>query len=358
MESIGIKDNEEGVSIRLYEDDNTFITIGAPTGENGSFFTVWLRLTKVQKIEIDCVSSCAVPFINYLKEQIECPTEAPTSAPPTPSPTPEPTCDIDLDQRIRIQPKPDDGTCICCDDEKFDKLGDTGKLRFEYNVGSVLQSRQKSDKVQVTGNSNPICGDGERIVVSSKEGPNNAKQDEILFDGVVKCGDTFEASGEFKKATYIHVFFDGGVQTTEFHTSCSQAINIGDIYASVKVVGFTDKNGNSADDTPLDLSPGLNDATSISGDVKPGDIIVYTYIVDILQGPVTDIEVNAFDTFNGGYKPRLASEVDDQLVYVYHFTVPTVSSYPFSVEAASTVTADICLSIHLDCLQVAACLCQ
>jgi len=326
IESMGLKDNEEGVTVDLGGE-----TIKAPIVENGEFSLVWLRLIKTNKMVIECRGSCGIPFINYLKKT-DCPE------PPTNPPTPPPTCDIDLDQRVRIQPKPSEGTCICCDDKNFGKLGDNGKLRFVYNAGNTVISSQDDGKVKVSG-STPICGDGERVIVSKEQDPFKAEGDGLFFDGTLKCGDNFEAIGKFKGSTYIHVISGSTTQTTEFHTSCSQPINIGDVYASVEVIGFTDENGNGADNTPLDLGPGLSDPTSLSVDVKPGDTIVYTYIVDIVEGPVTDVVLSAYDSINNDYTPKLVTETEEKLVYVYSFTVPQIEQYPFVVEAGSSVEA-------------------
>lgn len=336
MESIGVKDNQdgEGVIIRLYKDAHNFELFEAPKGEDGSFFTVWLKFTKVVKIELELLGSTAIPFINYLVEPEVC---------PTPAPTPAPICDIELDQRIRVVPPPPRDVCICCENSQFEKLED-GKLRFEFNAGNSIVSGQDSGKVEVSGPS-PQCSEaGNRIIVSGESDPSKAMSGEKrLFDGVVKCGDSFEASGDFGGSTYIYVFSGSSIQSTEFHTSCSQPIAIGDVYGSARVVGFTDKAGRGADEPIPDLRPGIFDPTSIDGDVSPGDAIVLTYIVDVLEGPVAHVKVHGF-TGADSLSPRLVRSTNHQFVYTYSYIVPADSSYPASFKTGAKVHAKSAIS--------------
>jgi len=142
------------------------------------------------------------------------------------------------------------------------------------------------------------------------------------------------------------VFGASGVQSTKFHTSCSQDIALGDVYGSVIVVGFTDEDGDGADLTPPNIGPGLGDDSANSGpgpEGNPGETVVFTYIVSDIAGDIIDVVLTASDTLNGDYSPELVEVSSGKRIYVYSFVIPTLSSgqYPLEVKGSSQAAATI-----------------
>ncbi|NNF63452.1 MAG: hypothetical protein HKN07_04260 [Acidimicrobiia bacterium] len=111
---------------------------------------------------------------------------------------------------------------------------------------------QDSGKVSVTGD--PMDADPVHIIVTDKEDPNDDKA-KIFFDDVVALGDDFNADSmmadkdEFPSATFVFIYDETEttlLQSIEFHTSCSQPLNLGDQFGAIQFIGLTDKDGNSA----------------------------------------------------------------------------------------------------------------
>ena len=67
----------------------------------------------------------------------------------------------------------------------------------------------------------------------------------LVFEGSVAVGETFEVTGTKQKISprTLFLIFDaqGGneIESAQFHTSCSQPLNAGDGFGSIKVVNAT-----------------------------------------------------------------------------------------------------------------------
>ena len=75
------------------------------------------------------------------------------------------------------------------------------------------------------------------------------------------------------------------LQTFEYHTSCSQPIQLGDVIGSVTLVGYVGEDG--AAEAP-DFGPGVGDDdadTPTGPTASPGDTVVFTYVV---TNPIAD----------------------------------------------------------------------
>ncbi len=105
---------------------------------------------------------------------------------------------------------------------------------------------QDDGKVNVVGDPNDAAS--VRIVAINKENMDDKKL-KVWFDGTVALGDSFDINadtGDGKKKkklgskTFVLVLDADGnlLQHVEFHTSCSQPLNIGNQFGSVQLTGF------------------------------------------------------------------------------------------------------------------------
>ncbi len=179
--------------------------------------------------------------------------------------------DVDIEKFTKVQPTggPDGDLC-----DAYDK---PFELTLRYVGGSTLTQDQEG-KATVTGN--PGSTSPVRIVFSD----GGSK---VFFDGVVDLGDAFVADadnggGKFASSSVVTVSDLSGnvLQTVELHTSCSKALNLGDVFGSLQLIGFTDGSGDGAvlpDPDPSDIG---EDADVPTGpEASTGDTIVWTYIV-------------------------------------------------------------------------------
>lgn len=124
--------------------------------------------------------------------------------------------------------------------------GKVESMIFEYLGGDCLQSYHSQEEGKVTctgdsGNTSPVY-----IIVNNKDSAEN-DQAKIWFEGSVDMNGRFTAlasnGGEtrFTSDTRVHVFDQQGgtrIQYIKFHTSCSQPLNIGDQFGSLRLVGL------------------------------------------------------------------------------------------------------------------------
>lgn len=83
------------------------------------------------------------------------------------------------------------------------------------------------------------------IIATDKANPNDPKA-KVWFNGTVGLNDTFDIdamnAGEtlLKADTYVKIFALNGtlLQDIKFHTSCSQPLNVGDQFGSLKLEKF------------------------------------------------------------------------------------------------------------------------
>ena len=147
-------------------------------------------------------------------------------------------------------------------DQCVDGQGKPRKLTMlytgEWGNDSTLHSQDPS-KVQVEGN--PLFEDPVRIIVASKEDPNDSKAKiylnmvldlvDVSVDGTFMF-DSLDATKQgvpdpksrLSSNTYILVYdLDGELlQTVKFHTSCSQPLFLGDQFGSLVLVGYIGEN--------------------------------------------------------------------------------------------------------------------
>ena len=108
---------------------------------------------------------------------------------------------------------------------------------------SATSHSQDDSKVSCTDNG-ALAGDL-RVVVTDKEDPDDDKA-RTWFDGTVSVGDAFDITAadggesKLKANTWVNIY-DGDtlLQTVQFHTSCSQILELDDQFGSLLLTGFT-----------------------------------------------------------------------------------------------------------------------
>jgi uncharacterized repeat protein (TIGR01451 family) len=173
--------------------------------------------------------------------------------------------------------------------------GDPVALTFDYIPGEIVITGQDAGKATATGTPDT---DGESYIVV---GGGN------LFAGTVLEDNEFTISGSFGSNTVFEIYddlaaFDAGdnpLQTLEYHTSCSQPIQLGDVIGSVTLVGYEGATGSSS------LETGLGEpADAPTGPlVLQGEEVVFNYEVtnagnvDLTNVAVTDDVLGAITEF-------------------------------------------------------------
>ncbi|WP_167546894.1 DUF7467 domain-containing protein [Stieleria maiorica] len=178
-------------------------------------------------------------------------------------------------------------------EDQCDINGKPVNLSFEYVPGTTVVTSQ-GDKATASGTPDD---DGESYILV--DGGD-------LFAGVVAEGAVFTIGGDFGSNTVFEIYddlaaFQSGqspLQVLEYHTSCSQVIQLGDLIGSVILVTYEGEDGTESRAT------GLGDpADSPSGPrVIVGDEVVFNYeITNSSSGPnaigLTDVSV--FDSVLG-----------------------------------------------------------
>ncbi|MDJ0660079.1 MAG: hypothetical protein QNJ42_11405, partial [Crocosphaera sp.] len=152
---------------------------------------------------------------------------------------------LDIEKLVAVEPI--NGGLLgqdLCDDALG--LGKPEALIFQYIPGSTVNTNQDADKAEIHFNG-MMDDDGTSFVIVTDENEaakalnGDGKQ---FFRGDVAFGELFEANeatDSFGSTTYIH-FFDnangGLLQTIEYHTSCSQPIQLGDVIGNATLYGY------------------------------------------------------------------------------------------------------------------------
>ena len=201
--------------------------------------------------------------------------------------TPDVTPGVDIEKLVRVEPNsPDPGGFggDLCDD-----LGKPIGLTFRYVGGdAVNQTGQKDGKASASGAS--VFDDTVTISAGGKKGKGGG-----LFNQEVALGETFTITssggkGKFGSTTDISLAGDSGIQSLEYHTSCSAPIQLGDRIGGLELVGYQGEEGstsipvsNPTDNVDADNAPGV--------EAIVGDNIVFTYIVNNTGDTALDIDV-------------------------------------------------------------------
>ncbi len=190
---------------------------------------------------------------------------------------------IQLTKLVAVEPI--DGGLIgqdLCDDALG--LGKPEALIFEYIPGNTVDTDQDPSKAVILSN-NGVDDDGTSFIVVSDEDDANKALDgdgKQFFRGNVDFGELFEANDNtdsFGSKTFIH-FFDnangGLLQTIEYHTSCSQPIQLGDVIGNATLFGY------DGEDAPLVTipQPEFVDANEVPGpETLVGTTVEFRYEV-------------------------------------------------------------------------------
>ncbi len=149
----------------------------------------------------------------------------------------------------------------CCDAAG----GEIAKLTLEYTA-SLCQNplpNTQSGKALCAGFGTP--GATARIIVTQEKNLGDALVEPAYFDGIIAAGATLDATaaagGEstFKSDTYVYVLdpdTNGLIQEIEFHTSCSQPLDLGDEFGAIKVIECSGESGIITDDSCCEAADG------------------------------------------------------------------------------------------------------
>jgi uncharacterized repeat protein (TIGR01451 family) len=176
---------------------------------------------------------------------------------------------------------------------------------------------QDASKVNVAGLTND---DPNVFIIASSKLDQNDSKNKVWFDGMVDLSEAFEIDAMFAGAsklsskTFLTIFdSEGGsvLQTVEFHTSCSQPLEMLDQFGAAQLVGYVDETG--AETTPPNATPNTGDADvdSLPGAyIEAGNLVVFTYVVTNPTGvPLANVVVtddnqtpgDPLDDFNPSY---------------------------------------------------------
>ena len=134
---------------------------------------------------------------------------------------------------------PGDGTC------------DAGKpkiLEMKYTGKDCSASSNAQDPGKLSCDGDPAFASLVHIVATDKENPDDKKA-KLWFEGNVVLDTTFDidaandGASKLKANTWVLIYSGPGrsglLQAVKFHTSCSQPLNLGDVFGSLELVGFT-----------------------------------------------------------------------------------------------------------------------
>jgi hypothetical protein len=136
------------------------------------------------------------------------------------------------------QDPPDSGESCCEDGDKPNELD----LKYIGMDCDSASNTQDDDKFVCSGD--PLLEQEVFIMVSEDEDPDNDDAD-IYFASFVSLGETFTVDADaigrdrFHSRTYVYIFTADGttlLQSVEFHTSCSQPLNIGDTFGGFELI--------------------------------------------------------------------------------------------------------------------------
>lgn len=184
-------------------------------------------------------------------------------------------------------------------------------LQLRYTGGDCSQTSHSQDPNKVscsgdTGTIQPV-----RILVTDKNGDRvYADVDNVPLNGVILASAANAGQGKLKSSTKVRIFdSDTGLllQEIEFHTSCSQPLELGDQFGSIQIFGMeTTKGGAGALGAEVDYSYTILNGSSLPltdvlviddtfgtvpgspiAVIEPGETVVLT-----LQAIVTETTVN------------------------------------------------------------------
>ena len=116
-------------------------------------------------------------------------------------------------------------------------------IEWMYLGGDCAASNYIQDPAGVYCAGDPGATDPVRIVMTHNTQPNR-----VYFDGIVTLGETFvelgsagHKNGKVPPNTRVQIFDLLGnlLQESDFHTSCSQPLEVGDQFGAVIITGFT-----------------------------------------------------------------------------------------------------------------------
>ncbi|MGB5769240.1 MAG: hypothetical protein WBM32_05115 [Crocosphaera sp.] len=148
-----------------------------------------------------------------------------------------------------ITPPPEGDVC--------DTLGDPTAITFTYEPGTDVLTGQDPSKAGIV-TQNGVDDDGTSFVVVTDEDDITKVlngEGRRFFEGDVDFGESFQATNtldNFGSETFIHFFDDSNgplLQSVNYHTSCSQPIQINDVIGNATLVEYFGENG--AYDNPL-----------------------------------------------------------------------------------------------------------
>lgn len=199
---------------------------------------------------------------------------------------PEPDSAIDIEKWTRIDALPTPGD-LC---DTFEK---PKQLTMLYTGGNVLDHSQDSGKAIVSGD--PGFADLVHIVSSEKSDGSG----KIYFEGMVNLEERFviDASrardDKLKSKTFVLIADQDGnpLQAIEFHTSCSQPLELGNQFGAIQLISLSDKHGASGTFAPaFEFGQDADTPTGPTGQV--GDDVVWTYLVrNAGDAPLGDVAV-------------------------------------------------------------------
>ncbi len=177
-------------------------------------------------------------------------------------------------------------------------------LTFEYQPGTTVLTGQ-GEKATADGTPDD---DGESYILV-----NNGD----LFAGTVQAEAMFTLAGDFGSNTVLEIFddlaaFQAGqspLQTLQYHTSCSQPIQLGDLVGSVALVGYQGETGSAS--RPSGLGDPADSPTGPT--VLFGEEVVFFYEVTN-RGNVGLVNVAVSDSLLGSIDDRISTgNFDDVL---------------------------------------------
>ena len=153
--------------------------------------------------------------------------------------------DADFGYKYSIEP---------CEDGEKPKV-----LIMRYTGEGSDASNHSQDAKKVSCSGDPNFASPVRIIATEKKDINDGK---VWFDGTVELNDTFKIDAmnggkdHLKSETHVKIFDLNGnlLQSIKFHTSCSQPLNIGDQFGSLKLEGSGDDGDGGDDNLPGDAN--------------------------------------------------------------------------------------------------------
>ncbi|QDV82931.1 DUF7467 domain-containing protein [Stieleria magnilauensis] len=208
-----------------------------------------------------------------------------------------------------------EGVGVVCDD-----VGRPVQLTFDYIGGADLNTAQDSGKAGVSGNPDATPSDSFFYVTDSTDLQkvyNGEAKD--YFSGTIALGNALTAMASnagqtrFSSNMMIYLFdneaaFNANqtpLQTMQYHTSCSQPINLGDVIGGLQVSGAVGESGSST--VIADELPPLGPLVLLGPTVLLGPDIVFD---------PSDIGVDADDPTGP------MAQLGDKITFTYEVTNP------------------------------------